>query len=592
MSDDAGTSSHAIPFETQHDLPSDGDREPLIEGESHENNINAHRPHTELNAMHDSTFSNEMHHTSNAIAQDQTEPDLFDRPDDTIASENPGGDQQQNSRPNSPDVQHEIWQQEMNKLMWLSLPGNDQVAYYSDSNDADSDYSAIQAGPSQYSNRNRKLYAKNDMRWIHRGKLGNWTEARMECEMQQREERRLDAFQHASVEALLETETRMPGSHGSIFRDPPRKKRRKTAVGTNPRSKLPTVNGTVENDLLGDDTDEEERISLSASTLAPSLLLPALNTHDLLRSKLLKQIFNNKHITSLSRTALDLRESEHDMAHALGRCFGAMERIFDSDPRETKDNADAPGTLRRHKSLIPGKSSQLKSPSLANQDEEGLRISSKMPSDEQRSHAGTPSKEQSEELVPNHHPSHDIADQPDEASAKKETSSTMPMDDSPPLAQIKNLFLTKGALTIPASSLSEDEPPSSLSFAEEEQHEIVNASLACLNDLYTDSLGYMERLDEIRSLLADIEWHRSHIWNILRTWATKRDNEEHQAVQTSRLAQIHSRNACKEVPADFYDPSVGYSKGAEINAPNSGHHPNGEYTNLSTRGRARRKAGR
>ncbi|WFD41707.1 hypothetical protein MPSI1_000341 [Malassezia psittaci] len=591
MSEDAGTRSHAVPFETQHDLSSDRDREPLVENESQNYNSKAHRPQAELNTMHDSIPSFDTHDTSNATAQDQAKLDQIDKPEDTIASENLRGDQQQDRRPASPDVQHEIWQQEMNKLMWLSLPGNDQVAYYSDANDAESDYGAIQAGPSQYSNRNRKLYAKNDMRWIHRGKLGNWTEARMECEMQQREERRVDAFQHASVEALLETEARMPGSHGSIFREPPRNKRQKRAAGPYQRSKLPTGNATVENDLLGDDTDEEERISLSASTLAPSLLLPALNTHDLLRSKLLRQIFNNKHITSLSRTALDLRESEHDMAHALGRCFGAMERIFDSDPREIKDNADAPGSLRRHKVLIPGQSSEPHSQSFAKQEEEGKPTPAVIPSHNQNSQAETPPMEKSQEFNLNHHNSHDNADRSDGAFSRNETSSTLPMEDSPPLAQIKNLFLTQGELTIPASSLSEDDPPSSLSLTEEEQHEIVTASLACLNDLYTDSLGYMERLDEIRSLLADIEWHRSHIWNILRTWATKRDNEEHQAAKINRLAQINSRTARNEVSVDFYDPSMSYSKDAEINAPNPGHH-NAEYTNLSTRGRTRRKAGR
>ena len=129
MSEDAGAGSHTVPFETQHDLRSDRNREPLIEDESQENNTKAHRPHTELNARHDSTLSSETHHTSNAIAQEQAEFDQFDRPDDRIASENPKGEQQQDSRPTSPDVQHEIWQQEMNKLMWLYVDFTDlQIA--------------------------------------------------------------------------------------------------------------------------------------------------------------------------------------------------------------------------------------------------------------------------------------------------------------------------------------------------------------------------------------------------------------------------------------------------------------------------------
>ena len=68
------------------------------------------------------------------------------------------------------------------------------------------------------------------MRWIHRGKLGDWTEARADSELHQREDRRIHAFQHASVEALLEAEAHMIGSMGAMLRDPVQQKRRRMGM--------------------------------------------------------------------------------------------------------------------------------------------------------------------------------------------------------------------------------------------------------------------------------------------------------------------------------------------------------------------------
>ncbi|WFD33733.1 hypothetical protein MCUN1_000548 [Malassezia cuniculi] len=105
-------------------------------------------------------------------------------------------------------------QQEADRLMWLSLPGNDQITYYSDTEDEIDDG----AGPSTQSNRGNKLYRKSGARWFRKGKLGHWTEARAERESVGRINNRMHSFQHANVEALLDTEASMPDGLGGIYR--------------------------------------------------------------------------------------------------------------------------------------------------------------------------------------------------------------------------------------------------------------------------------------------------------------------------------------------------------------------------------------
>ena len=57
---------------------------------------------------------------------------------------------------------------------------------------------------------------------------------------------------------------------------------------------------------------------------------------------------------------------------------------------------------------------------------------------------------------------------------------------------------------------------------------MVYAGLECLNDLYLDSREYMDRLEEIREMLADVRRNRSAMWDVLRTWALQRDKEDMQ----------------------------------------------------------------
>lgn len=428
------------------------------------------------------------------------------------------------------------------------------------------------------------------MRWIHRGKLGDWTEARAESELHQREDRRIHAFQHASVEALLEAEAHTIGSMGTMLRDPVQQKRRRMGM-LNKRNKRRKGAYDEDNDLLSDDMDQEEQLSLSAATLAPSLLLPVLNAHDLLKSRLLKQVFNNSHITSLSRTALDLRESEHNMKHALGRCFGVMERIFDFDPRETDVNAV--GTVNKRPNTNASSNTSGGVPQLAIRNDVRAEEADKRDEESQNSHG--PSEQ------------HDVKDEQNEGDLNSTDTAhavaaprnsphvsdpLAPLDDAPPLSQINNLFLTKGGLTIPMPETNtESDSPQTITISEEEQRDIVYASLGCLNDLYMDSLEYMERLDEVRSILSDIERHRNHVWNMLRTWATKRDNEEYRASTMYRNARANLRSARSSKGGNRnFGQGADDMKASNTTSASAGDRGSGEYVGSSSRSRAKRRA--
>ncbi|CAD6908089.1 unnamed protein product [Tilletia controversa] len=65
--------------------------------------------------------------------------------------------------------------------------------------------------------------------------------------------------------------------------------------------------------------------NLSSTSLAPTLLRPVLTPLALLESQTLRHTFRNPHIGALSKTALDLIESEDVVSRALGRCFAAIE---------------------------------------------------------------------------------------------------------------------------------------------------------------------------------------------------------------------------------------------------------------------------
>ena len=156
-------------------------------------------------------------------------------------------------------------------------------------------------GPSTGSNHGNKLYRKKGVRWYRRGKLGHWTETRAERELVGRISNRLHSFQHANVEALLDTEASMPDGLGARYRPLKRRRGRSSWSG---RDEYKELRG-------------EEKISLRASTLAPTLLLPVLSARSLLESKTLKNNFRSPHITALSRTAQDLAESESILSRAL-----------------------------------------------------------------------------------------------------------------------------------------------------------------------------------------------------------------------------------------------------------------------------------
>ncbi len=85
--------------------------------------------------------------------------------------------------------------------------------------------------------------------------------------------------------------------------------------------------------------EKDER--LTSTSLAPTLLKPAVTPRQLLTSHTLRHTFRNPHIAALGKTALDLIESEGAVGRAVGRCWAAMERGgWNEDPEPKGDEAE------------------------------------------------------------------------------------------------------------------------------------------------------------------------------------------------------------------------------------------------------------
>ena len=361
-------------------------------------------------------------------------------------------------------------------MLTSSLHGNDQLNYYSDTDDEmDED-----PGPSTGSNHGNKLYRKKGVRWYRRGKLGHWTETRAERELVGRISNRLHSFQHGNVEALLDTEASMPDGLGARYRPLKRRRGRSSWSG---RDEYKELRG-------------EEKISLRASTLAPTLLLPVLSARSLLESKTLKNNFRSPHITALSRTAQDLAESESILSRALGRTFASMERIFRVD---SSTITTSPYSESQRKYVLESK------------DDMSLTA---------------PNERQ--------HPLPDETSNQAIDTPSIDAVSEADVNATPALSQIDNLFVSPQGLTLPVcdpndgSSDRAGAEPQSVKISAAEQRDMVYAGLECLNDLYLDSREYMDRLEEIREMLADVRRNRSAMWDVLRTWALQRDKEDMQ----------------------------------------------------------------
>ena len=413
-----------------------------------------------------------------------------------------------------------------------SLPENDQLRYHLEKETADDWLNLSEPGPSDYTNRGQKLRTQDGMRWVYRGKLGAWTERRYEDELREREERRVDALQHASVEALLEAEASAPGGMGGIWRarvpsnSNNKRMRQRSGGGSigqplSKRVRMCAWNPEQQNEPLNESDDENgDYNALRASTMAVPLLVPVLSARGLLESKLLKQIFRNPHLTALNRTALNLLENEHVMSCALGRCFGVMERM-------TGREGPVPQNIHKPENIL-----------------------------------------------------------------------LEPMDCIPPLAHINNLFVTKKGLTVPTTvqdpSVPENSSVSASTYviSPEEQRDIVYASLKCLNELYADSCEYMERLGEVRMMLAEVRRDRKHVWDMLRRWALKRESQDYQANLGKKRNQTGIRDVADEKSQDeAFDNTEASISGRTPSVPNESSR-RGDSASTSNRSRGKKRSTR
>ncbi|KAJ9478281.1 hypothetical protein PHBOTO_001833 [Pseudozyma hubeiensis] len=359
-------------------------------------------------------------------------------------------------------------------------------------------------------NRGNKLSRDKGARWVRRGKLGGWTEMRMEKEIGDRVRHRVEAMQKDNMRALLsampEEDKAMLAQfpalrNGLIPSDAPNNARRDARGRLLPSdvSEAARIDAELGLDggiagLSGTRLDRPEH--LTSTSLAPTLLKPAITPRQLLTSHTLRHTFRNPHIAALGKTALDLIESEGVVGRAVGRCWAAMERGgWNQDPEPKGDEAEQ---SERHQNGVNG------------MDVDG--------SD---------------------------AEEADGSSASVFGSVT----DNPALSHLDRLFVTKQGLAIPRLDDMGQPifvPPSPATqtaraqagLAEEaaneaaiettllpapEQRSIVLAALECLHDLAADSREYVERLEEVRSRLAAVKRRRVQVWNAVRQWALDKD---------------------------------------------------------------------
>ncbi|KAI3481783.1 hypothetical protein L1887_55630 [Cichorium endivia] len=366
-------------------------------------------------------------------------------------------------------------------------------------------------------NRGNKLSRDKGSRWVRRGKLGGWTEMRMDKEIGDRVRHRVEAMQKDNVRALLSA---MPDEDKAMLAQFPAL--RDGLIPSEAHSARRDARGRI----LPSDLSEAARIDaelgldgssggasgsrlarpehLTSTSLAPTLLKPAVTPRQLLTSHTLRHTFRNPHIAALGKTALDLIESEGVLGRAVGRCWAAMERggwNEDPEPKGDAHDGDEP-------------------------DQNGMDVDG---SDADSS-------------------ARDPDDTANGASGSDLFGSAV---DNPALSHLDKLFVTKQGLAIPRlddmgqpifvpPSPSTQAARAEAGLPEEsaneaviettllpapEQRSIVLAALECLHDLAADSREYVERLEEVRSRLAAVKRRRAQVWTAVRQWALDKDVE-------------------------------------------------------------------
>ncbi|SNX83230.1 uncharacterized protein MEPE_01936 [Melanopsichium pennsylvanicum] len=370
-------------------------------------------------------------------------------------------------------------------------------------------------------NRGNKLSRQKGARWVRRGKLGGWTEMRMEKEIGDRVRHRVEAMQKDNVRALLSA---MPEEDKAMLAQFPALRN-----GLLPSNAPSNARRDARGRLLPSDISEAARIDaelgldggsagpsgsrperpehLTSTSLAPTLLKPAVTPRQLLTSHTLRHTFRNPHIGALGKTALDLIESEGVVGRAVGRCWAAMERGgWNEDPEPQRDE---------------------------------------------------PEEVEAAELNGN---GMDVDGSDAESSAKHVDGGGMngascsmfgSAIDNPALSHLDKLFVAKQGLAIPRlddmgqpmfvptspstwaararNGMAEDAAHEAVIettlLPAPEQRSIVLAALECLHDLAADSREYVERLEEVRSRLAAVKRRRAQVWNAVRQWALDKDIE-------------------------------------------------------------------
>ncbi|PWN54151.1 hypothetical protein IE53DRAFT_383284 [Violaceomyces palustris] len=357
-------------------------------------------------------------------------------------------------------------------------------------------------------NRGNKLSRPKGVRWARRGKLGGWTEARMEKEIGDRMRHRIGIIQKDGIRTLIAA---MPKEDKDMLAEFPKLRESFAPVVETAQD----VDATMRPRTLPTDLSEAARLdaqlglgpgphssypsedtfgleqNLTSTSLAPTLLRPALTARSLLSSHTLRHTFRNPHIGALAKTALDLRESESVLGRAIGRCWAAMER-----GGWDEDGPHLDGQEKDDVTAVDGGESR--GPTL-------------------------------------------------EAEVELETLGSV--TENPALAYLDKLFVTKGGLAIPrmdefGQPIFEEVPPSpgaggnggeaaeprahrlaTTLLPASEQRSVVLGALECIHELAADSREYVERLEEVRSRLASVKRRRAEVWRGVREWALEKEEK-------------------------------------------------------------------
>ncbi|KAK0545095.1 hypothetical protein OC846_005803 [Tilletia horrida] len=506
---------------------------------------------------------------------------------------------------------------ERERLLWLSLPGNDHPTYYSDSEADGNEQDGMSTSPTvaaaaadvefdpylrqaadalkrqdptssqlraisksataqryryhpvlaadqkeqgraavaqkilhghRSGNRGNKLKREEGVRYANRFKLSNWSDGKNEKEASDSSKQRTKALQRASIRSLLNAAASAEGIELEMAEG---SQQQQLSDAQDIAHLLADEEMTQAQDALYDDKGigpSSRPENLTSTSLAPTLLRPVLTPLALLESQTLRHTFRNPHIGALSKTALDLIESESVVSRALGRCFAAIEsggmpgwatyQEGGGSSRSTGLPSQTP--LESGDGFVGSEGEHMARPGRQNSagrrsaQSLSLSLTNLSPALSQLEHlfitpggidvpngqfVGRPAEPQTAggDEVPSASEGAAPSGAPMSAEgAQSESVSGTVVENSNQTERTHEDGAAMNSSTLPVPPVGE---PEMTHLDVDQQRALVRAALECLYELAQDSREYIERLQEVREKLAQVKIGRARIWGAVRGWA-------------------------------------------------------------------------